>query len=145
MNIIFANVSLVPALLVVLVFNSLLISSLVSVSGYIFKSTVEQYATGKLITRVQLNVLVICICFCLRCLYDVIKVSWYEGFDNMRKAAVDNPKQPYYTMFYVSLVLVVEYFPILLFSLNMNFVYSASLKMQAKQVTRMEKMKKEEE
>lgn len=118
----------VPVILAMQIVISVSLALMVSISGLKFRSSLEKYITGPILLRVKLNVLVICFCYISRFVYDLVKVASQSWFANMRKTeANDHPDRYYYSMFLFTLILFVEYLPILMFTLNLNFVFSSSL------------------
>jgi hypothetical protein len=119
---------MVPIILGIQIFISVSVALMVSISGVKFRSSLEKYVTGPILTRVKLNVLVICICYVFRFAYDLIKLASSQWFVNMRKTeVVSHPNRFYYSLFLFSLIMIVEYLPILMFTLNLNFVFSSSV------------------
>jgi hypothetical protein len=80
-----------------------------------------------MITKVQLNVLVICICYFARFVYDLFKTLWYAEFVEFRMDSFEPPDHYYYAIFYFFLVMVVEFMPIMMYSVNMSYISSRYL------------------
>lgn len=112
-------------MLVILMCMSVLVAILVSISGWIFKKSIEKYIKGKLISQVQINVLVICICYSGRFFFDLLKTV-DKSIGNLRDYSKDNPDTWYYCIFLVGIIMLVEYLPILMFTMNLTFVYSSN-------------------
>ena len=118
----------VAVILAFQIFTSVCLALMVSISGMKFRSSSEKYITGPILTRVKLNVLAICMCYVSRCVYDLVKVASQSWFANMRQTEANtHPNRYYYSLFLFSLIMVVEYLPILMFTLNLNFVFSTSM------------------
>ena len=79
--------------------------------------------------QVQLNVLVICICYFARFIYDLVLLMVSDRFSAMRKreANLQGGHRIYYSMFLFFLIIVVEYLPILMFTLNLRYISSKNI------------------
>ena len=69
-----------------------------------------------------MNVLVICICYFLRFVYDFSKLIIIDKFAELRKESVSN-NSLYYSIFFFFLLFLVEYLPIVMFNINLNIMY----------------------
>ena len=84
-------------------------------------------------SQVQLNVLVICICYFLRFVYDFAKLFSLEQFTRLRRQSVENNHSIYYSLFYFGLIFFVEFLPIVMFNMNMNIMYQSSITLTPKE------------
>ena len=74
----------------------------------------------------QLNVLVICICYFARFVYDLVLLLVPKWFTNMRReqAKIEDGHRIYYSLFLFFLLFVVELCPICMFAFNLKFVFN---------------------
>ena len=80
----------------------------------------------------QLNVVVICACYFLRFVYDLMLLIANDWFTKMRRdqAEMDAGHNYYYSLFFFTVLMVVEYFPITMFTLNLKFVFHHQAEMK---------------
>lgn len=109
---------------IVVTVNSIVVAILVSVSGWIFRKSLNDYFSGKFILRVQLNVFVICLCYFMRGVYDLSKYFVHTWFTNMRKTQAQDNRSWWYIIFLTFLLVITEYVPILMFTLNLKYVFN---------------------
>lgn len=135
-----------PASLLLMCFQTIAIAILVSVCGYYFKKNLTKYLGGGFIGRVgsrltcqvQLNVLVICICYISRFVYDLLLLYFNDQFTDMRKneAKTENSDRWYYSILFFTIMFVSEYCPIAMFTLNLRFVFNHQAELSPKQTPR---------
>jgi hypothetical protein len=83
---------------------------------------------------VHLNVLVICICYFARFLYDLFRACWKDEFQILRRDSLDPDNHYYFSIFLFGLIFVVEYLPILMFTLNIKFISSNSINVRPRAI-----------
>lgn len=119
----------------VVVINNITVVTLVCLSGWVFRQSLQDYFEGKFIFwvvschQVQVNVLVICVCFFVRFGYDFVRILFSGGFNTWRCNEANNSTWGYGIVL-ATFFFITEYLPILMFLLNLKYVFNqqASLK-----------------
>lgn len=107
-------------------------------SGIIFRNILSKHFDGRYIRNVQWSVVIICVCYLTRACYDFIKSFFYESFEQMREESQKENKL-YYGIFFLLMLLCVEFLPLVLFNFNIKFLASNKLALSP----RPSKMKKD--
>ena len=84
-------------------------------------------------SQVQLNVLVICICYFLRFVYDLVRTLNPGLFWDFRKDQAKDRTKWSYSLFFFSLLIIIEFIPIALFTINLRYVFSNRTQIQPRE------------
>lgn len=72
-----------------------------------------------------MNVKIICVCFCIRFLFDFSRLVHPRLYNSFRESSANDPDQLSYAIFIFFLILLFDFLPILMFIANLKYVFSS--------------------